>query len=76
MPTLFNFIGFLLDPVYHAAHFLENLVRMLNAQVGLNDAAYGAKHLTDCLVHIVDGDAHFFDHLILQFDLLLLCNGQ
>jgi hypothetical protein len=62
----------LLDPFCDAAHLVENFVRVLNAQVRLDDAAHGAEHLADCPVHVVDWNALFADQLVLKLDLLAL----
>ncbi len=57
MATLFNLVGFLLDPIGDAAHLVENFVGPVNRQACLDDAAHGSEHLADCLVHIVDRNA-------------------
>ena len=62
----------MLDPFCDAAHLVENFVRVLNAQVRLDDAAHGAEHLADCPVHVVDWNALFADQLVLKLDLLAL----
>jgi hypothetical protein len=47
----------LLDPIADTPHLVEDLVGVLHAQVGLNYAAYGAEHLVDCPVHVIDRDS-------------------